>query len=300
MSRITLVEKYFQKKQLLAITNTSYAKHLTDLFLWITKADDVENDKTVVNLPLKKAGTARIISKQNGIIAGIEEITYLLKQHTKLLSITSVADGMQVSKDQSILTLIGSSRELLGFERTILNIVGRMSGIATFTHNLHNQSLAATRKTPWMFLDKKAVAIGGGLTHRPALSDFVLIKNNHLALVKESVEETVKRMIATGIFFEIEVRTLKEAFIVIKTFEEAKKPPSLIMAIMLDNFTPKTATMFVREMQKNPLYQNILIEASGEITKKNLPVWEKTGVDVLSMGSLTHSVPTFNLSMIIN
>ncbi len=295
MRRI-LVEKYFQKKHLLTISNPSYAKQLSDLFLWMIKADDVKNDMTI-SLPVKKTGTAEIICKQNGIIAGTEEITYLVKKYTKLSIKTHVADGTKVSRGKSILTLTGNSRELLGFERALLNIIGRMSGIATFTHTLNNAALAATRKTPWMSLDKKAVAIGGGLTHRLSLSDFPLIKENHLALLHESVEETVKRMVAMNVFFEIEVRTIDEAFIVVKTFSEAKKSPEFIMAIMLDNVTPRTAALFVKEMQKNPGYSHMLIEASGEITEKNLPLWGKTGVDVLSLGSLTHSAPTFNVSM---
>ncbi len=301
MNRKNLVLQYFQKKQLLTVTNASYAKHITDLFLWMIQADDVENDMTK-SFPVKTTGTAEIISKQSGIIAGIEEITYLLKHHTKLSCTPHVEDGAQVSKGQIILTLTGNSRELLGFERTLLNILGRMSGIATFTHNLHNPSLAATRKTPWMLLDKKAVAIGGGLTHRLSLSDFALIKDTHLALLKkETLEDVVKKMVAMDLFFEIEVQTIDEAFVVTKTFEETRTQlqPLLVMAIMLDNVVPKTAATFVKKIQKNPVYPYIIIEASGEITKKNLPVWEKTGVDVLSMGSLTHSAPTFNFSMTI-
>lgn len=315
MDRKSQVEHYFQKKKLLTTTNKSYANHITDLFSWMVQAD--ATDVTATNLSISKEGTASIISKQSGVIAGIEEACYLLRSKTKLTAVPKVTDGAVIAKGDIILTIQGSNRELLSYERVILNILGRMSGIATFTSNhvsiaqksKNHPQLGATRKTPWMFLDKKAVAVGGGLTHRLNQSDFVLVKDTHLDILKKQAQQSssedllfdvVKRMLATSSFFEIEVKTVSQAHRVFDVFQQSKqKKNGLIFAMMLDNFELKSAQKLVREIKKQTIYKNILIEASGEITEKNLLLWAKTGVDLLSMGVLTHSCPTFNLSMII-
>ena len=295
MERKLLVKKYFQRSNKLTLDNPTYRRQVVELFHWMLKADEASQDVSKI-LQITKNATATVLSKQNGVIAGIDEIVYLLTQYSKL-TVVWVNKRKNVKKSEKILEVKGTINELLLFERVILNILGRMSGIATLTHSLHNFSVSATRKTPWMLFDKKAVAVGGGLTHRLSLSDFVLIKDNHLELLKR---DAIKKMIAKGRFFEIEVQTLNQAYSMIKMFEDTKNAQSFVFAIMLDNFTPKTATEFVKQIQKNPIYQNIIIEASGEITKKNFLVWKKTGVDILSLGSLTHSAPTFNLSMKID
>src|SRR5258708_5900439 len=186
MDKSTLIQKYFQRKHLLTIDNSIYKKHSTDLFKLIMQADEIQQDSTIKLLSIYGSGIGQIVAKQDGIIAGIEEAMFLFNEFTNLEVTSNIADGSQVSINQKILSIYGDTKELLAYERVCLNILGRMSGIATNTNNLitkiNNPSvqIAATRKTPWMFLDKKAVAIGRGLTHRLSLKDWPMIKDNHL------------------------------------------------------------------------------------------------------------------------
>ncbi len=308
MDRKKSVLQYFQKSNFLSVDNKDYRNHLTKFFLWSCEADATQNDITAKALHLKGSMSAIVVAKQAGVIAGIEEVSYLLKNKTKLKITNCIKDGSVVSKGEVIIELHGDVREILAMERVILNILGRMSGIATYTSSflplLHDSTalLAATRKTPLMLLDKKAVAVGGGVTHRLSLSDFPLVKDNHIAAIKKSkhaLSEVLQRMFANNSFFEIEVQLIEEACIVVAFVEEQKKNKKRfpVIAIMLDNFTPQNATKCVLEIKKSPVYRSILIEASGEITKENVSAFAKTDVDVISMGTLTHSAPTFNISL---
>jgi nicotinate-nucleotide pyrophosphorylase (carboxylating) len=199
----------------------------------------------------------------------------------------------------------------------MLNILGRMSGIATETDLIISSIkdipgapfVASLRKTPLMFLDKKAVAVGGGLTHRLNLSDSILIKDNHLAMLQEELgltasekaAETAVRLCMSSArnYFEIEVDSFSQANAVLHTFvkESEKQKQQKTMTILLDNFKPTEAKKFVDFIKQLPVYNAVLIEASGEINKKNLSSWNETGVDIVSLGALTHSSKVFNFSM---
>ncbi len=307
MDKSTLIQKYFQRKHLLTIDNSIYKKHSTDLFKLIMQADEIQQDSTIKLLSIYGSGIGQIVAKQDGIIAGIEEAMFLFNEFTNLEVTSNIADGSQVSINQKILSISGDTKELLAYERVCLNILGRMSGIATNTNNLitkiNNPSvqIAATRKTPWMLLDKKAVAIGRGLTHRLSLKDWPMIKDNHLKILQNisgiSVEQTIvkaiKQMLHSQIeFFEIEVETAKQAETAVQTFEKWKTKNSRI-AVLLDNVIPTAAQETIKQLQ-NP---DIIIEASGNITEENIIHWSKTGIDIISLGSLTHSTSNFDLSM---
>lgn len=312
MKRADLISKYFQRKHLLIPSHTMYRDHITGLFHWMVQADDVKNDITSKSLKLAKNATATIQAKQNGIIAGIEEITYLLQQEHSTVY-PKIKDGTFVKQGDIIIQIIGNAADLVGYERTILNILGRMSGIATATFNVttavrQNIAVAATRKTPWMFLDKKAVAVGGGVTHRLNLADWPLIKDTYLLILKQElqtksiiyvIEEAVKRMMQSPVdFFEIEVETVEQARAALITFMRYSSVQKT-MAILLDNFQQKSALQFVSEIRKSPVYPRILIEISGGISKNNISSWIKIPVDIISLGALTHSAPAFDLSMSI-
>lgn len=288
-----------------------YKDHLTELFHWIIKADTIHQDVTSQTLHLGGKGTAHIVSKQAGIIAGIEEVVSLIDS-TSLQVMQTIPDGSPIPSGQHIMSLSGENTQLLAYERVLVNILGRMSGIATHTHDMKMMMpndtpiIAATRKTPWMLLDKKAVAIGGGLTHRLHLADWAMIKDNHVKILQKklgksieaTIEEAVKRMLhAHTDFFEIEVATAAQATTAIKTFAREQAQKNTTMAILLDNFTPTTAKQTVATLKKNSLANTIIIEASGNITGKTLPSWAKTNVDILSLGSLTHSSTTLDISM---
>jgi nicotinate-nucleotide pyrophosphorylase (carboxylating) len=317
MNKTDYINCYFQRKAYLTKINPLYAKHISDIFHWMIQADNIQNDKTKeLFLDSTKSGIAIIMSKQDGIIAGLEEIIFLIKKYTKLRYSQKVKDGDAVTNDTKIITFAGQYTDILVYERTILNILGRMSGIATATQRLIKRTkytspcpfLAATRKTPLMFLDKKAVAVGGGLTHRLHLADWALIKDNHLVILKNELSTNssekviafaIRKMISLSVpFFEIEVETIPQAETAVATFENYKQKNTKIgMAILLDNFDEKKAAYCMKKLCKSPMYESILIEASGGIQAENIALWSKTGVDILSLGYLTHSSQTFDFSM---
>ncbi len=325
--RKKLIKKYFDKSEKLTVTNTVYKKQLEDLWHWLTHADCVANDITTKSLMFKGNRTAEIASKQEGVIAGIEEISYLIKTFLPQLTFkTHVSDGQHITHHAPLITFKGSATDLLSFERTILNIFGRMSGIATDTHSLvsklenieHAPFIAATRKTPWMLLDKKAVSIGGGLTHRLSLSDSILIKDNHLialqkeyklktieAAIKKAIEQVlnyrhpefisgshideIPKQVRNDSFFEIEVANILQAQAAIETFNNSPKYEK-VMALLFDNMAPGE----ISALSKNP---HVIFETSGNITHNNYSTWIHSGVDIISMGSLTHSNKQFDLSL---
>lgn len=306
MKRIDLISKYFQRKDKLSVKNKDYQKQINELFLWLIKADDVYNDKTKTLFTTNQKTNAKIIAKQKGIIAGLEEIIFLIKNNTELIISKEVNDGDFVKENTVILKISGKASKILAFERTILNIMGRMSGIATKTNKLISLChpnltpgkplLAATRKTPWMTLDKKAVAVAGGLTHRLNLLDWPLIKDNHLKL--KTVEKVIQSIPSSLDFFEIEVDTENQAEKAIKAYKEKlKKNKKLVMGLLFDNFKTERLNKYLLNLKKESICTNILTEASGGINEENILNFAKTGVDIISLGSLTHSSKTFDLSL---
>ncbi len=328
MIKTKLIQKYFQKKDQLTVKNREYQKSISNLFKWLTDNDKIENDKTTKYFP-DKDSRAIIIAKQDGIISGLEEVGYLLEKYTKLVFKPQTKDGSGINNQETIAEIKGISSEILAYERTILNILQRMSGIATATNNLitlinhpqpntnHQLFIAATRKTPWMGLDKKAVAIGGGLTHRLNLSDGILIKDNHLKIISKAIKtpqgwQARHQMVAwqaeaiakamtppmvkeAGKLIEIEVTNEKQAHSAIKTFQ--RLITTNYLAILLDNFTPSRAKSLLSDLRNLNDLSEIIFEASGGIDENNILEWSQTGVDILSLGSLTHSVKTANLSL---
>ncbi len=313
MNKTSIILKYFQKKDQLTVEDREYQQTISTFFTWLIDNDKVNHDKTTIYFP-NISSKASIVTKQEGILSGIEEIEFLLKKFTPLSFKPQFRDGSQFKNGDVIAEIKGKSHEILGYERTILNILQRMSGIATETARLvtlinpipytlyPKPYLAATRKTPWMGLDKKAVSVGGGLTHRLNLSDGILVKDNHLSYV--SIEEAIKifskrshlRGGATSKeLIEIEVETDKEVISAIKTYLEYSTTNNL--AILLDNFTPKLAKLTLTNLKKDFNLSSIIFEASGGIDEKNILEWANTGVDIISMGSLTHSVKTTNRSL---
>lgn len=313
MNKNTLIQKYFQKDHLLKIGNPYYQKTVDALFDWLTASDHTENDLTSKFLD-DKSIKASIKTKQDIVIAGIEEIEYFLKKYPGISFQKKVTDGQNAKKGDEIALISGKNRSILSLERTILNILQRMSGIATqtqkFSQLLKPAYIAATRKTPWMLLDKKAVAVGGGLTHRLDLSDGILIKDNHLQILKnennlkdeeQSVIHALKMILPqiTNTSIEIEVTTKESANAAIKTFSQITNKNQLI--IMLDNWQPKEVKTFLSAIPYNlPPKQPIIFEASGNINENNLQDWARTGVDIISSGALTHSPKAADLSLNIH
>src|SRR5258708_27438836 len=189
MNRRQLIEQCFQRGQQLTLADAAYRSSVDEFLRWLLTNDHLENDVTTKALNLRQRTTAMVQAKQDGILAGMEEVLFLLKQYPNITVEESAEDGRPLTQGQTVLALSLEIGELLGLERTILNIIGRLSGIATQTHQLEAPAhknpdaplIAGTRKTPWMMLDKKAVYLGGGLTHSLNLGDSILVKDNHLA-----------------------------------------------------------------------------------------------------------------------
>jgi len=249
-------------------------------------------------IPANLTVNAKIIAKEAGIIAGIEEAT-LLAECLGLTVKAMVTDGDAVKNKQVLMQVSGNAQTILTVERTLLNLLSRMSGIATKTRSLTERleganvkaKIAATRKSApgLLYFDKKAVALGGGDTHRLHLDDMVLIKDNHLSVVG-SVDEAVKRAKANTSFtkkIEVEVTSTKDAVIAAKAGADI---------VMLDNFSPKQAKDASQTLRKAG-FSNVLLEISGGITSENLMEYAAAQVDILSLGELTHTVKALDISL---
>jgi nicotinate-nucleotide pyrophosphorylase (carboxylating) len=299
MNTTASIQKFFQKKEQLTLANKNYQALVHDLFIWLLKSDQVENDLTTKNLfSQNKKVTSRIITRQKTSVAGLEEIAYLIKAFTHLNATFSCNDGDTLEKNQEIMQLSGNIKELLAYERVILNVLQRMSGIATETQNIVSSIgsgkpfIAATRKTIWGLLDKKAVAMGGGLTHRLDLSDGILVKDNHLMLLstKEALSKLLTKVENTLI--EIEVEDESNLTELVTLFVENQT--TNVLAVLLDNFTSEKAKAALSAIERHP---NVIFEASGGITKTNIHEWADAGVDIISLGALTHSSKAADISL---
>ncbi|MGB9841890.1 MAG: carboxylating nicotinate-nucleotide diphosphorylase [Candidatus Bathyarchaeales archaeon] len=242
---------------------------------------------------------ATIVAKEAGVAAGIEE-TMVLAECLGLSVQAKAEDGEKIRNGQVIITVSGDARTILSAERTMLNLLSRMCGIATVTRRLVEKlekaslpvKIAATRKTaPGLgYFDKKAVLIGGGDTHRLHLGDMILVKDNHIAIAG-SVESAVKRAKQHASFskkIEVEVTCVKDA---LKAAEAGAD------IIMLDNFSPNQIREAVEALKKAGFHGKTLLEASGGITQENLLEYAQTGVNIISLGELTHSVRALDLSL---
>ena len=200
MNRQKLVETAYQKGKELNLNNKVYLEWL-DSFFVKEYNDDVGADDITSRAILKKneCRNAFLNIKASGVIAGIEEVSYFLKKHHLIVKAYQ-KDGEEALKGETVLEVIGKQKDILATERIALNVLQRMSGIATETKKLtellkgHNTRVAATRKTFLRYLDKKAVFLGGGLTHRFGLWDSILIKDNHLETLKsEAITDYIEK-----------------------------------------------------------------------------------------------------------
>ena len=263
-------------------------------------AEDVgEGDVTTAAVvPSECTAEAEVVAKADGVVAGIEEAA-ILAEALGLEVECPVTDGEKVSSSQVLMKLTGDAATILTAERTMLNLLSRMSGIATATKNLTEKirkaklktRIAATRKSApgLLYFDKKAVVVGGGDPHRLHLDDMVLIKDNHIAIAG-TMAEAVKHAKQNASFskkIEVEVTTAEDA---LKAAELGAD------IVMLDNFSPAKIKELMKQWEKEN-FSDVLLEASGGITAENLLDYAATGVDVISLGELTHSVKALDISL---
>ena len=259
-------------------------------------SEDIQGgDITSVLLPKKKI-KAKIISRQEGVLAGIKfagDIFRLKGCNVKIIK----KDSAKLKSNQIILQISGNAGTVLSCERTALNLLSRMSGIATQTNFLVSKirkintktKLYSTRKTaPGLrFFDKEAIMIGGGHKHRMSLNDMVMIKDNHL-LVTNSMEGIIKNARKRHKHVEVEVENQRDAILAAS---------SGATIVMLDNFSPVQIKKTITALQKKKLRNKVKLEASGGINSKNITAYAKTGVDMISVGSITNSVKGLDLSL---
>jgi nicotinate-nucleotide pyrophosphorylase (carboxylating) len=254
---------------------------------------------TFLTIPSGTIVEAEIVAKESGVIAGIEEVLTLLESFGFQVRVL-VSDGSKVKEKATVLKIVGDARTLLSIERTLLNLLTRMSGIATTTSRLiekirragYKTRIACTRKAaPGLsYFDKRAVTLGGGDTHRLHLDDLIIVKDNHLAVVGD-VGEAVKRVRETASFskkIEIEVSTEKEALEAVKAGVDI---------VMLDNFSPPQIRKTMALLEKEGLRSKVLIEASGGINEQNILEFAATQVDILGLGEITDSVKALDMSL---
>src|SRR3989338_736286 len=274
MDRKKLLEKAFQRGNLLTVKNKLYKSWIDKFIIDEMKGDiGLKGDITSNNI-LKNGKNIKavIYSRSNGILAGMEEVSLLLKEF-KIRIKQLKKDGSKIKKGSKLILLEGNGKNILKLERAILDVLSRMSGIATLTNSLlkkikNKVPIASTRKIEWRYLDKKAVYVGGGLTHRLALWESILIKDNHLdALKKKNVKDVIgialerawKHKKKTN-FIEIEVVNEKQAIRAASKFKELQsKANNLPCLIMLDNMKPAEIIRIIKKLKNKKLYEHVLI-----------------------------------------
>jgi nicotinate-nucleotide pyrophosphorylase (carboxylating) len=253
-------------------------------------------------IPPDLLAEATITSKSDGIVAGIRE-SQCLFQMAGVEVTENVSDGSPIQKGQSMMKVRGKARSILTVERTVLNILMRMSGIATLTRKLVEEArsvnprvrIACTRKTTpgFRIFEKRAVELGGGDSHRLRLDDLILVKSNHIAAVG-GIEEVIKKVKASASFtkkIEVEASTLEQAI------SAAKLGPDILM---LDNLLPTEVEKVLAALVKSDLREKLLVEISGGVTSDTLKSYAKSGADIISMGSITHSAKALDINLRIS
>ena len=263
--------------------------------------EDIKNGDhtTLACIDKNNISTAKIVSKENGTIAGVKLAEIIFKEVDKNLKITSFYnDGDDINKKDVILKVSGSSHAILNAERLVLNCMQQMSAIATKTRKIvglissTNAKILDTRKTTPLNrqVQKWAVKIGGGYNHRFGLYDMIMIKDNHIDFcngITNAIRKTKSYLAKNNLNLDIIIET--------RDISEVKEVLEVggIRRILLDNFNYKDTKEAVRII--NHQYET---ESSGGITEENILEYSKCGVDYISLGALTHSIKNFDISLL--
>lgn len=270
-----------------------------DFISAVLKEDVGDGDHTSLStIPKAHKGKMQLLVKEAGIIAGVEATLRVFKQLDKGFKVkVLIKDGTPVKKGDIVFTVEGSTRQLLLAERLVLNVMQRMSGIATKTAHLQGlckgtkTKVIDTRKTTpgFRFFEKWAVVIGGGANHRYGLYDMILIKDNHVDFaggILQAIDSANAYLKAKRKKLAIEVET--------RNLDDVKKVirHGGVQRIMLDNYSPAQTREAVKLIKGK-----FEIESSGGITEKNIRDYARCGVDFISVGALTHHVKGLDLSL---
>lgn len=273
--------------------------NLIDDLIKLAFAEDIgEGDHTTLCcIPASENGKSKLLIKEAGVLAGVEMAERIFRTFDPSLTMdTYIRDGEEVKPGDIAFIVSGSVQSLLQTERLMLNVMQRMSGIATVTRKyvkqlegLHTRVLDTRKTTPGLrMLEKEAVKIGGGVNHRIGLFDMILLKDNHVDFaggIEKAITKARQYLIEKGkdLKIEIEVRNMDE-------LEEVMQVGG-VDRIMLDNFTPEQTKIAVERIAGK--YET---ESSGGITFDTLRTYAETGVDYISVGALTHSVKGLDMS----
>lgn len=315
-SRQERLKQAFFRGELLTLDNPLYLRWVPVFTEELLRADMEPADLTIqALLPGTGRGAARIFAAEGGVLAGLEEISWFYTRRGLRVERLK-ADGDGLEPQAPLLRAEGDVKTLLVVERVGLNLLQRMSGIATATRRLQEVAqrhspatfIVATRKTPWGYLDKRAVHLGGGGTHRLGLWDAILIKTNHLRLLGASEEEAIPLALkrawgnrVEAVFLEVEVTGLKGALTAARVFQDLQRGDAdpLPCVIMLDNVPPDAAARIVAALKDEGLHEDVLVEASGKISEATVGAYASAGVDAISVGALTHSPRALDLRQVI-
>jgi nicotinate-nucleotide pyrophosphorylase (carboxylating) len=263
-------------------------------------AEDIRDGDhtTLATIPSDAKGKARLLVKQSGIIAGVQAAREIINAFNPGLRMeVMIHDGTAVQPGDEVFYLYGDSRSITTIERLVLNVMQRMSGIASKTHRIQTMishtkcKLLDTRKTTpgFRYFEKWAVKIGGGENHRFGLNDMILVKDNHVDFcggmnaALRHIDEYIAQH-GLDIPIEVEARNLDDVMIILNWNKAIR--------ILLDNFSPEKLREAVKLIQGK-----CQTEASGGIDEKNVVMYAETGVDFISMGALTHQIASMDLSL---
>ena len=313
MDRKALREFTHNCSDRLTLDNTDYKQ-------WIFRYTFLELEKDLGNLgdlssrlvfEENLSASANIVAKSAGILAGLAEIEYFLvgadnnfrPRVTGDFQVESFfKDGDKVVAGDIVMKISGEIKDLLAVERVVLNLLMRMSGVATNAARIvglvPEVLVVPTRKTLWGWLDKKACSIGGAGTHRLNLSDAIILKDTHLDFFGRNFGKIFEKIEAAGgdfpRFVEIEVENGEEALKVAEFFNGRS---GFVPVVMFDNMVPAAILETIEAIKLRGLHDSCLFEASGGIVEENVRDYARTGVDIISMGSLTGGVKGLDMSM---
>ncbi|MDA3821859.1 MAG: carboxylating nicotinate-nucleotide diphosphorylase [Bacteroidales bacterium] len=266
--------------------------------LWFNE-DIGEGDHTTLStIPESAIGSAKLLVKENGILAGQEIAEKIFSKFDKDLEVsTHIKDGDSIKVDDIVLNVTGKVRSILQTERLVLNVMQRMSGIATETaryvkalEGTKTRVLDTRKTTPgFRYMEKEAVRIGGGVNHRIGLYDMIMIKDNHIDFaggISKAVSSTIKYLSKNKLNLKIEVEVRIK-----KDIEEALRTGK-VDRIMLDNFSIENTLEAVKLINGR-----VEIESSGGINFTTLRAYAECGVDFISVGALTHQIKSLDLSL---
>jgi len=319
MDRRAIRELTHDAKRLLSLDNDTYKQWVFRYtFLELEKDLGLNGDITTEAIfPEDRHVTAKVVAKSDLVLSGRAEVEYFLVGADKTFRPRvfgdfkvdfNFEDGDFVSAGSELAVISGGVRGVLAVERVVLNLLNRMSSVATYTRKVvdlvadYDVMIAPTRKTLWGLLDKRAVVCGGGGTHRLSLSDAMIVKDNHFAFSDGGTRDIVKRLAskASGArFVEVEVDDPARVVEVCEIFKDLSVGGELsaLECILLDNMSPAEVGDVLKDVKSADLWDVCLFEASGGITEENVVDYAKTGVDVISMGKLTASMSGVDIGL---